>query len=125
MLGASEVLNMKLFVSVLLLAAASAAFSQNKTPAPAPAQPAIQTSGWQVAVVDPGGQTAQPTFDALQSTRVPLAELMNRGVPTCYTMRSYRFSRPDPKSDATKLSGYSTCQAAATLQMRGIGRLGR
>jgi hypothetical protein len=28
----------------------------------------------------------------------------------CYTIRSYRFVRENPKSDATSLVGYSTCQ---------------
>jgi hypothetical protein len=31
---------------------------------------------------------------------------------TCYSIRSYRFRRPDAESDTTKMESYSTCQTA-------------
>ncbi len=37
---------------------------------------------------------------------------------TCYTLRTYRVTRDDPKSDTTKPAGYSTCQRAARFQLR-------
>jgi len=37
---------------------------------------------------------------------------------TCYTLRTYRVSRDDPKSDTTKPAGYSTCQRATRFQLR-------
>lgn len=104
---------MRLFVSAVLLAAASAAFAQNQTSGPT----LVQILHWQGTLMDPSGQPLALTLD--DSVRVPLAALADRGEKsTCFTMRSYRFSRPDPKSDATKWSGYSTCQAAGMLQMR-------
>jgi hypothetical protein len=36
----------------------------------------------------------------------------------CYTIRSYRVTRDDPRSDSTRLAGYSTCQHAARFQVR-------
>jgi hypothetical protein len=42
----------------------------------------------------------------------------------CYTMRSYRFTRVDPKSDSLKFAGYSTCQPAPRVRLRdaeGVG----
>ena len=36
----------------------------------------------------------------------------------CLSMRSYRVKRDDPKSDLTRLAGYSECQPAARFQMK-------
>jgi hypothetical protein len=36
----------------------------------------------------------------------------------CYTIRSYRFAREDPKSDATDLVGYSTCQSGTEFHRK-------
>jgi hypothetical protein len=36
----------------------------------------------------------------------------------CYTMRSYRVTRDNPKSDSTSLVGYSECQPSARFQMK-------
>ncbi len=40
---------------------------------------------------------------------------------TCYSMRSYRVTRDDPKSDTTRLVGYSTCQPATKFQVKEAG----
>src|SRR5271169_4490740 len=37
---------------------------------------------------------------------------------TCYTLRTYRVTRDDPKSDTTKPAGYSTCRRATRFQLR-------
>jgi len=37
---------------------------------------------------------------------------------TCYTLRTYRVTRDDPKSDTTTPAGYSTCQRATRFQLR-------
>lgn len=36
----------------------------------------------------------------------------------CYSIRSYRFTREDPKSDSTRFVGYSTCQPAAEFRRK-------
>lgn len=36
----------------------------------------------------------------------------------CYAIRDYRFSRMDPNSDATKLSGSSTCEPAVQVRLK-------
>ncbi|MGA8540376.1 MAG: hypothetical protein WB566_12810 [Terriglobales bacterium] len=36
----------------------------------------------------------------------------------CLTMRTYRVTRDDPRSDSTRLAGYSECQPAARFQMK-------
>jgi hypothetical protein len=50
------------------------------------------------------------------------AELRNQvlklGDVTCYSIRAYRVTRDDPKSDTTRAAGYSTCQPASRYQMR-------
>lgn len=37
---------------------------------------------------------------------------------SCFSMRTYRVTRDDPQSDATRLSGYSTCQIAGQYQTK-------
>jgi len=37
---------------------------------------------------------------------------------TCFYIRSYRVTRDDPKSDATRPTGYSTCQPATRFQTK-------
>jgi len=37
---------------------------------------------------------------------------------TCYTIRTYVFSRDDKDSDSTHLVGYSTCQPASRYRLR-------
>jgi len=37
---------------------------------------------------------------------------------TCFYIRSYRVTRNDPKSDATRPAGYSTCQPATRFQTK-------
>ena len=58
-----------------------------------------------------------PAFDPLNVA--PKNTLTARNEGTCYTIRGYAFTRDDPKSDATRFTGYSTCQAAKQLQLKG------
>ena len=60
-----------------------------------------------------------PTFDPLNVAPKIMVTARNEG--TCYTIRDYEFKRDDPKSDATRLTGYSTCQPRAQLLLRGTG----
>ena len=39
---------------------------------------------------------------------------------TCYSLRTYRVTRDDPKSDSTRLAGYSTCQPAAGFRVKAV-----
>ena len=43
----------------------------------------------------------------------------------CYAIRGYRFSRVAPESDATKLSGSSTCEPASQVRLKGAKALAR
>jgi len=120
---------MKVLVSVLFLAATTAVFAQN--PAPVPSHPESNSGNpaTQSVIVSGGWMTPQG-FDGLRlqaSRSSDLVVTLDQKGPTsaCYTMRSYRFSRLDPKSDATKLSGYSTCQSGARLQLRDSAAPGR
>jgi hypothetical protein len=38
----------------------------------------------------------------------------------CYSMRDYQFARDNPASDATSVTGYSTCQAAGQFQTKAV-----
>jgi hypothetical protein len=40
---------------------------------------------------------------------------------TCLSIRSYRVMRDDPRSDTTRLVGYSTCQPATKFQVKEAG----
>lgn len=40
---------------------------------------------------------------------------------TCLSLRTYRVTRDDPESDATRLLGYSTCQPATKFQVKEAG----
>ncbi len=46
-----------------------------------------------------------------------LAILAQNAAP-CYLIRSYRFTREDPKSDITTFADYSTCQPASQFHVR-------
>lgn len=43
-----------------------------------------------------------------------------RGPQACYAIRSYDFTRDDPASDATRFTGSSTCQSAASVQLKAV-----
>jgi hypothetical protein len=43
--------------------------------------------------------------------------ILTRNEEPCYAIRDYRFTREDPTSDATRLSGYSTCQPASQVHL--------
>jgi hypothetical protein len=110
---------MRLFVSLLLFAAASAAFGQSQISAPLPAQQAA------VKIAPGDGLSSRPTIDAFKTNALTFTMPQLRANPdapgqrsACYTMRNYRFMREDPSSDATKLKSYSTCQAATGFRMR-------
>jgi len=40
---------------------------------------------------------------------------------TCYSIRGYRVTRDDPKSDSTRPSGYSTCQRSDRFEVKDAG----
>jgi hypothetical protein len=50
--------------------------------------------------------------------RVPRAPIVVQNDEACYTIRSYRVTRDDPRSDSTRLVGYSTCQRAVRFQVK-------
>jgi len=113
---------MRLLVSVLILAAASAVLAQN--------QAGLQSSESQANVIaPPGGSISLQVLGGLPNS----ALTVNRSPQTlkepgeqkslCFTMRSYRFTRDDPKSEATNMTGYSTCQASKDLQLKGAAGL--
>jgi hypothetical protein len=71
---------------------------------------------------------SQPAPNATQPkghdfTAIPVPELSNtvlRLEPndvTCYSMRTYRVTRDDPDSDATRPAGYSTCLPGTRVQL--------
>jgi hypothetical protein len=43
----------------------------------------------------------------------------------CYAIRDYRFSRVAPESDATRLSGSSTCEPAGQVRLKGAAAQAR
>jgi hypothetical protein len=50
--------------------------------------------------------------------RVPRPPILVQNDEACYTIRSYRVTRDDPRSDSTRLAGYSTCQRAVRFQVK-------
>jgi hypothetical protein len=50
--------------------------------------------------------------------RVPRGPIVVQNDEACYTIRSYRVTRDDPRSDSTRLAGYSTCQRAVRFQVK-------
>jgi hypothetical protein len=64
-------------------------------------------------------QLQQPLhWDALSFSYIPFlppkfsshSVTLAQNAAPCYTIRSYRFARENPKSDSTSFVGYSTCQ---------------
>jgi hypothetical protein len=47
-----------------------------------------------------------------------LAGNLAQNTTPCYSIRSYRFSREDPKSDSTKFADYSTCQPGTEFHIK-------
>lgn len=57
---------------------------------------------------------------AMEAVRLEVPRtLIARNDGRCYTLREYQFSRVAPDSDATKLSGYSTCEPAGRVHLKG------
>jgi hypothetical protein len=54
---------------------------------------------------------------AMKAAQAGIQMAMNNG--RCYAIRDYRFSRVAPNSDATKLSGSSTCEPASQVRLKG------
>src|ERR1700735_2094288 len=50
--------------------------------------------------------------------RVPRAPIVAQNDEACYTIRSYRVTRDDRRSDSPRLAGYSTCQRAVRFQVK-------
>jgi hypothetical protein len=64
-----------------------------------------------------GSRLAPATYLGLPPLPGNLAALAQNTAP-CYSIRSYRFSREDPKSDSTRFTDYSTCQPGAEFHMK-------
>jgi hypothetical protein len=62
----------------------------------------------------------------LQLLKRKVIEIASAGVPAgipargCYTLRTYRFERDAPRSDATSLKESYSCAPAAQFQAKGI-----
>jgi hypothetical protein len=50
--------------------------------------------------------------------QLPFASTLAGNDTVCLSIRSYRVTRDDPKSDSTRLAGYSECQPAARFQVK-------
>ena len=77
------------------------------------------------------GLVAPPEFRAQVPTLLPKACGRLHGIQpqlsldslllddsVCYSIRSYRVTRDDPRSDSTRAAGYSECQPAARFQVK-------
>ncbi len=58
------------------------------------------------------------TYLRLLSPNLSQNRLLPQKNSRCYAIRSYRFNRDSPASEATDLAEYSTCQSAADFQMK-------
>jgi hypothetical protein len=109
----------RLLVVLLLISlfAAPVAAQSSRGKVPVSSQP--QLAGL-VAPQEFHAQDSPPEFRQRLHTPdfhvLPPTVAQNDGA--CYTMRSYRVTRDDPGSDATRLAGYSECQAAARFQVK-------
>jgi hypothetical protein len=71
-------------------------------------QPVQPTPNWRIRVRD-----TDP-----QQRVLPSDSTLTQNDTVCYSIRSYRVTRDDRESDATRLAGYSECQPAARYQVK-------
>jgi hypothetical protein len=110
----SRLLILLLLVPACALEAQSSQGSQNKSVEPSSPPTSPPPSG---NVTVPTNRINVPPFDP--SAFVPKINVTMRMEGTCYSMRDYVFTQDDPKSDATRLTGQSTCTPMARLVLRG------
>jgi len=105
--------------------------------APVSSKPAPQAQGFQLAPVTPQAGLTGRSLPAIGSaqTNLALAQLnleetivRLQGAPennVCYTIRSYDFARDGADSDATRLTGSSTCRPSSKNKLKGAVRVVR
>jgi hypothetical protein len=71
-------------------------------------QPVQPTPNWRIRIRD-----TDP-----QQRVLPSDSTLTQNDTVCYSIRSYRVTRDDRESDATRLAGYSECQPAARFQVK-------
>ena len=64
--------------------------------------------------------TTPHTYLGLDPTSLLLRKLatLAQNAAPCYTIRSYRFTRDQAKSDSTTFADYSTCQSSAQFRVK-------
>ena len=84
-----------------------------------PFQLPFHTDGFDWSHTTPAATSgANPTTSLVQRLRGSYATLAQIISPPCYSIRSYRFSREDPKSDSTRFADYSTCRPGAEFHIK-------
>jgi len=92
------------------------------------AQSAPQVQGFQLAPVTPqaglGGRSL-PAIGAAQSNLPSTINLLKtpQDNAVCYAIRSYAFARDNANSDATRLTGSSTCRPSSQLKLKSAVQL--
>jgi hypothetical protein len=97
----------------------ASALSQNShTKQTNPSQFPVQWGGLNVSPATPGAvQSVNPTSFSLPKFVNQFVTLAQNAAP-CYSIRSYRFTRDDPRSDSTRFTAYSTCQPATQFHVK-------
>jgi len=95
---------------------------------PVQTQPASQAQGFQLSPVTPqAGLSGRslPAIGAAQSSLQSVIKLLKtpQDNAVCYAIRSYDFARESADSDATRLTGSSTCRSSSRLKLKAAVRL--
>jgi hypothetical protein len=85
-----------------------------------------QTNQLQSPLLWEGLNVIRTTPDAIQSVNpapLPIQKLASivalaQNAAPCYAIRSYRFTRDHPNSDATRFADYSTCQPGTQFHLK-------
>jgi hypothetical protein len=101
-----------LLASIFLAGALPALAQSQPNPAAPPKLPSISTFSL-------GSSTESPQFHAMENEiQSALKRFKEQSNDACYSIRDYRFTRVAPDSNATKPSGYSTCESASLFHLR-------
>jgi hypothetical protein len=107
-----------LLTSIFIAGALPALAQSQSNPGAPPKLPSI-------SVFSLGSSTESPQLQAKAHSmenqiQSALERFKEQNNDACYSIRDYRFTRVAPGSNATKLSGYSTCEAASLFHLREI-----
>ncbi|HEY5330971.1 MAG TPA: hypothetical protein VIJ79_13880 [Acidobacteriaceae bacterium] len=96
--------------------------------APVQIQPASHVPDFRLSPVTPQAGLVGRSLPAISLAQSNLSQVVLRPESAdenevCYAIRSYDFARESPNSDATRLTGSSTCRSSSRLKLKAAVRL--